>query len=67
MSDKSIYDAIMARDLNAVAALLYPTDAEKQRQYTHCDICDVNPGHREMMWGGIICESYDEKLEREQR
>lgn len=36
-------------------------------QYTNCDICDVNEGHREMMWGGVICESCDEKLRREQR
>lgn len=67
MTDKSLFAAIQSRDLNAVAALLYPGDEEKQRRFTNCDICDVNEGHREMMWGGIICEQCDEKLRREQR
>lgn len=157
MSDKSIYDAIVARDLRAVAAELHPghykapadviespwvlaservpekntlvlaylvgekyhsdmswkregywllpyhdpegwaaaflREAEKKHdadilsvycwmpihpvratgrevQYTNCDLCDVNPGHREMNASGVeggICESCDEKLWREQR
>ena len=108
MSDKSIFDAIMARDLRELTRLMHPsyenaramtqeemeakqlTDAagmrgmgddemaarygdglrDRAKQFTHCDICNANPGHREMNASGVegvICESCDEKLWREQR
>lgn len=78
MSDKSIFDAIMGRDLQAVSNLLRAEDSmeqfvervKREVQYTNCDICDVNPVHREMNASGVegvICLECDEKLEREQR
>ena len=126
MSDKSIYDAIQARDLNKVSEMIHNTEKPMRNfidivfdgppghesgrfvevedekgasfragewiqrpdgfwalrltaqsafstppaQFTNCDICDKNPGHREMNASGVegvICESCDEKLWREQR
>lgn len=96
MSDKSIFDAIVSRDLRAIGEQIHEQYglctcgkifeplaalhgigcgyrakvAADIRKFTNCDLCDVNHGHREMNASGVegvIRESCDEKLWREQR
>lgn len=57
MSDKSLFDAIASRDLAKVSEMIH-----REVQYTNCYICDVEPGHREMEWGGVICEACDDSI-----